>query len=188
MTKKEHSLYMKKYRIKYSKEIAEYNKKYQKEYRKKHRLEHNKSSRKYYSENREYYRKWHKLYDKKYHKKNKKKLTVQHNKYMHNRFKKDIDFRVLCNLRSRIGMALKRNSKSEHTIDLIGCSIKFLKKYLGKQFTKGMSWNNYGKWHIDHIKPCNSFDLSNPEQQRKCFRYGNLQPLWKKDNLIKRKK
>lgn len=53
-----------------------------------------------------------------------------------------------------------------------------------------MSWDNYGrggrKWQIDHIKPCAYFDLTKPEDQRKCFHYSNLQPLWQKDNLEKR--
>jgi len=49
-----------------------------------------------------------------------------------------------------------------------------------------MTWSNYGKgWHIDHIKPCASFDLSNPEQQKICFHYTNLQPLWAIDNIKK---
>jgi hypothetical protein len=51
-----------------------------------------------------------------------------------------------------------------------------------------MSWKNYGKWHIDHIRPCSSFDLSDPQQQRTCFNYSNLQPLWAKDNLNKSNK
>jgi hypothetical protein len=48
-----------------------------------------------------------------------------------------------------------------------------------------MNWENQGEWHIDHILPCASFDLTKEEEQRKCFHYTNLQPLWAKDNMIK---
>jgi hypothetical protein len=51
-----------------------------------------------------------------------------------------------------------------------------------------MTWENHGKWHIDHIKPCASFDLSIPEQQKLCFNFSNLQPLWQRDNLCKKDK
>ena len=72
----------------------------------------------------------------------------------------------------------------------MGCNIDFLKKYIAKKFTKGMSWDNYGLygWHIDHIKPCSCFDLTKPEQQKLCFHYSNLQPLWAKDNISKSNK
>ena len=70
---------------------------------------------------------------------------------------------------------------------LIGCEVDYLMYYIQSKFTKGMNWNNYGKWHIDHIKPCCSFDLSKASEQRKCFHYTNLQPLWAKDNLSKGK-
>lgn len=90
---------------------------------------------------------------------------------------------------TRIYMALKRGGgiKSIKTSDAIGCSVTFLKNHLESKFRDGMNWDNYGKfgWHIDHIKPCASFDLSDQEQQNKCFHYTNLQPLWRSENLSK---
>ena len=75
--------------------------------------------------------------------------------------------------------------KSASTMELVSCSIDKLKQHLESKFTDGMNWDNYGEWHVDHIKPCASFDLSDPDQQRQCFHYTNLQPLWEKDNLKK---
>jgi hypothetical protein len=60
-----------------------------------------------------------------------------------------------------------------------------LRDYLEAKFTEGMTLDNHGKWHIDHIKPCASFDLLHKKQQRKCFHYKNLQPLWAHENLSK---
>ena len=90
-------------------------------------------------------------------------------------------------VRNRLLLAVKRQriGKSDRTMKLIGCSWKDLKKHLENQFVNGMSWDNYGEWHIDHIIPCASFDLSDPNQQRICFNFRNLQPLWAKDNLSK---
>ena len=66
----------------------------------------------------------------------------------------------------------------------MGCTIPYLKKYLESQFNEGMTWENHGEngWHIDHIKPCAAFDLTKPEEQKKCFHYTNLQPLWGNEN------
>jgi hypothetical protein len=103
--------------------------------------------------------------------------------YKNKRRKTDIDFRLLECLRNRLHWALKNNNKIQKTINLIGCNIKFLKKYLENQFKSNMSWDNYGLWHIDHIKPCCTFDLSKTSEQRKCFNFKNLRPLWKIENL-----
>jgi hypothetical protein len=79
------------------------------------------------------------------------------------------------------------NNKNK-IMKLIGCNIEQLKQHLQNQFKLGMSWDNHGKWHIDHIRPCASFDLSKPEEQRKCFHYTNLQPLWAEENISKKDK
>lgn len=97
----------------------------------------------------------------------------------------DPNFRLLRNYRKRIWDALKGNSKSQKTAELIGCTIPQLRLWLVQQFWTGMTLENYGYWHVDHIRPCSSFDLSNPSQQKECFHYSNLQPLWGRDNLIK---
>lgn len=99
----------------------------------------------------------------------------------------NIEFRTKKRLRGRIYVALKRGIKSESTMKLLGCSIDYFKKYFESLFTDGMNWNVYlkGGIHIDHIIPCKNFDLTNSEEQHKCFHYSNLQPLWELDNLRK---
>ena len=118
---------------------------------------------------------------KEYYKKNKAKLIL------YNKLKRqlDINFRISDSLRHRIWKALKGICKSKKTLELLGCSVAELKQHLEKKFTEGMSFDNYGKWHIDHIRPCAKFDLSKGEEQKKCFHYTNLQPLWAEENLKK---
>lgn len=99
------------------------------------------------------------------------------------RRKSDSQYRLKHNLRCRITKCIK--NKSKNTISLLGCSIDQFKVYIESKFTDGMSWDNYGEWHIDHITPCISFDLLDPKQQEICFHYTNLQPLWAIDNLKK---
>jgi len=105
------------------------------------------------------------------------------------RYHTDPAFKILINLRSRVGLALKAQNadKNFKTIDLLGCSPAECRKYLEFLWTEGMSWGNHAVdgWHIDHIIPCKSFNLTDPEQQKLCFHYTNLQPLWAKDNLDK---
>lgn len=121
--------------------------------------------------------------------KNKKRISdynkqnrVKLNKYRKELKLKNPTYAISEKVRCRIHKALKSKdlTKTLSTAELTGCSIKFLKEYLESKFTKGMSWENYGQygWHIDHIKPCASFNLLDPEEQKKCFHYTNLQPLW----------
>lgn len=113
------------------------------------------------------------------------KQTIEYNK---KRREENIEIRIRDSLRARIRLSL--HGKSKNTIKLLGCSIEELKQHLQSQFTSGMSWDNYGLhgWHIDHIKPCSKFDLLKPSEQRKCFGFSNLQPLWAIDNIRKSNK
>ena len=70
-------------------------------------------------------------------------------------------------------------------MDVLGCSPEYLKEHLEKQFSQGMSWDNYGfyGWHIDHKIPLSS--AKTEEEVYQLCHYTNLQPLWAKDNLSK---
>ena len=188
------------YRQKYRNKTFERHKKYRLENKEKVRQAHvvyaNKNKekiklqkQKYYLENKEHIDKRNKQYNEL----NKEKLKPYHKAYntpyCNKRRKNDINFKLRCNLRTRIIMAVKNNQKCGHTMDILGCSIEQFKTYMEKQFQHGMVWSNHGfgkdKWNIDHIIPCASFDLSDPKQQRICFHYTNMQPLWHKDNMKK---
>lgn len=103
------------------------------------------------------------------------------------RSKVDINYRNGRRLRSRLRNALKKAGarRSARMMTLLGCSLEFLKSHLESLFKDGMSWSNYGEWHIDHKRPCASFDLVLKEEQEKCFHWSNLQPLWARDNIRK---
>ena len=63
--------------------------------------------------------------------------------------------------------------------------MEFFKGYIEGKFTEGMNWDNYGQWHVDHKRPCASFNLTIRADQLACFHFSNLQPLWAADNLLK---
>jgi hypothetical protein len=98
-------------------------------------------------------------------------------------------------LRNRLLYVLREagTTRCEGTLSLLGCSFETFVTHIESLFQQGMTWDNHGrwktgepmKWHIDHIRPCASFDLTDPEQQKQCFHYTNLQPLWADQNLIK---
>lgn len=106
--------------------------------------------------------------------------------------KSNVNLKLQITLRGRVYNFLRRKgvqkSKSGSTVSDLGCSVYELKIHLEKQFTDGMSWENHGEWHIDHIRPLSSFDLTDRKQFLQACHYTNLQPLWAKDNLSKGKK
>ena len=159
--------------IVYRTKHREESKAYQAEYYAKHRKEKLEKHSKYYSE----------------HKEEKKVYATKHSEERRNRrknqYRRDPNFRVATLLRTRLRMALSGKMVSISAIELLGCSISHLVLYLENQFEPGMSWDNHGEWHIDHVLPVSSFDLSDLQQQKEAFNWLNLQPLWAEDNLKK---
>ena len=122
-----------------------------------------------------------------YRKDNRNGISKKYCEYEKKRKKEDPIFKLTKTLRSRLGNVIKRKNatKGKSTLELTGCELSFLKGYLESKFEEGMTWENHGEWHIDHIKPYSSFNLIDIEEQKRCFHYSNLQPLWKLDNLTK---
>lgn len=107
------------------------------------------------------------------------------NAYQRERWKNDINWKLKCRLRWFLRQGLKGRQKCTRAEELLGCDIESFKLHLESLFQPGMSFENYGKWHIDHIMPCAIFDLTNREHQKRCFHFSNLRPLWAEDNLRK---
>lgn len=122
-------------------------------------------------------------YRKNYQLKNPDKIKAKHKKQgqqLHRKLRLSQNARIKHALQNFVN-----GKKTKNTVQYIGCDIQFLKQWLEFQFTDGMSFDNYGEWHIDHVKPCCAFDLSKQEDIEQCFNWKNLQPLWKKDNMHK---
>ena len=107
-----------------------------------------------------------------------------HVKAYRQRRKLNVQWRLAKRLRGRLREMLK-GCKAESALRLLGCSIQHFKNHIQESFQKGMAWNNYGAWHIDHIQPCASFDLSNEYQRKVCFHWSNMRPMWATKNLAK---
>lgn len=137
--------------------------------------------------------------------KNKERESIQKREYnkrpeVRERLKKthhkkkvtDINYVIKRRLRSRLRQVTKRlgslKYKYRSSLLLLGCDMDFFKIYLESTFKDGISWDNISLWHIDHIKPCAKFNLTDFNEQKKCFHYSNLQALWGIDNLKKNDK
>ena len=119
---------------------------------------------------------------------NKERINPVKQQRLAERYKEEEAYRIRKNLSRRIVLALKsqNTTKDKTTIELTGCDLNFLVAFIESQFEDWMNWDNHGNWHIDHLRPCASFDLSKPEQQSVCFNFRNLQPLEGHENMKKR--
>lgn len=120
-----------------------------------------------------------------YQKINAEKLNEYRRRYTKQRRSQDRMFAIRLNMRARFKFELaKRGEKqSTKTNKYLGCTWEFLRGYLASKFTDGMSWDNYGDWHVDHVIPLASAQTK--DELIKLCHYSNLQPLWAFDNLSK---
>ena len=178
-------------RIKYNANSKELTQQYYKENKEKYQ----ESSKQYYNNNIEKVKnnsaKWKNLNPKKYksiQKKWHKNNREYHKVWRKDKWDNDPNYKLRILLGNRLNEVLKKNKtyKSSNIIELLDCSLGELKTHLQQQFKNGMSWVNHGTiWEIDHIIPCASFNLSLVEEQKKCFHFSNLQPLFKTTEIAK---
>lgn len=112
------------------------------------------------------------------------KLAAEKKK-RYDRLKNTPEFKITRNLRKRLKKVLKKKTQLGDFVNLIGCSVTELKLHLESQFQEGMNWDNYGEWHIDHIKPICAFNLNDALEVARINHYTNLRPLWKEENCAK---
>lgn len=164
--------------------------------RKKYRLKNIEAIKEY---NKEYKKKYNKEYNKRYYEKNRLKLIKASSIYQSNnkdkrnmneknRRDKDYLYKMKIYIQGRTYKAFKNKgySKNTKTQEMLGVDWIICKKHIERQFVKGMNWDNYGEWHIDHIIPLAS--AKTLEELNKLCHYRNLQPLWAKDNISKKDK
>jgi hypothetical protein len=155
--------------------------KYNKLYRKTHKDIRNRTEyrKQYYYNNQQRFSEWNKKWRK----------NNDRSEYYKNYRNTNPSAKIACYCRNRIRNCIKKGYKSQSSLFLTGCANwNELKIYIESKFLDGMTWDNMGEWHIDHIIPCANFDLTDPKQQKKCFHYTNLQPLWAIDNIKKSNK
>lgn len=99
------------------------------------------------------------------------------------KIKEDVMFKIVDRLRRRSQKYIKKTGLTN--MELIGCSRDELKVYIENKFENGMSYDNYGEWELDHVRPLASYNLENVEEIIECFNYRNIQPLWKNNNRTK---
>ena len=157
-----------------NKRWQEKNKKHLKEY-------HKQWSKKNREHLREYHAKW----------REENREDLNEYKRIYEKTKKDSDpsYKLACYTRTAIYTCLKERNinKYKNTFDYLPYTLEDLMEHLQSQFREDMTWDNYGEWHVDHIKPMVSFNISSPEDEefKECWSLNNLQPLWGEENLSK---
>jgi hypothetical protein len=122
---------------------------------------------------------------------NKDKMKAHSLADYHKKYRSDILFRLRRRARAHVARIKTGHLKSPiRSMEYIGCTVEEFKAHIESLWVDGMTWENNTKhgWHIDHIRPLASFDLTNPEQMKCALHYTNLQPLWARDNLEKHAK
>jgi hypothetical protein len=148
---------------------------------------------------REYVKSWNeknkehrKQYLKEYREKNIDNIRKTKRDYERNRKASDPLYKLICNFRTAIYTVLKENNitKFGHYFDILGYTPEELINHLEKQFTEGMTWDNYGEFHVDHKLPISSFNIKEigDEEFMKCWCLDNLQPMWGEENIRKSNK
>jgi hypothetical protein len=167
--------YSRKWYIENQEHIKEYSKKYYEENKSKER----ERSKRFFENNPDY--------RKNYSKKWKENNPDYEKEWLRNKREIDPAFRLSKNLGRHIRESINRCKGGYHWEDLLGFTLQELKEHLEKQFKSGMTWNNYGIWHIDHIRPISSFSFNSYKDKefKECWALSNLQPLWAEDNLKK---
>lgn len=154
-----------------------------KEYRNKNATKLKEKRKNYYNNNKEKFLQKQKAY------RSRDDVKARRNQLERERKANDRFFAIIANLRTRLSEILsgKRTNRAGSTKKLLGCDLITLKKYLESYFLPGMSWDNYGRdgWVCDHTIPCEAFGPLTEENQRKCFHYSNLKPMWESDNCSK---
>jgi len=107
--------------------------------------------------------------------------------YSRKRRLKDPAFKIKDNIHRGIRALLAGEYRAKKVLSLLGCSEEYFRYYIEMLFKSGMTWKNrgLGGWEVDCKIPCVCFDLASLDDQKKCFHYSNLQPLWRNENSKK---
>lgn len=198
MTTEKNRAYDKAYREKNKERIRERKNRYMKEYYAKNKDRIKEYQASYYKENGERIRErvanWKSenkdvvdAYNKRYREEQEHKR--KHSEYIKRRRAEDPKYKMVCDVRNMLNNAFNKRmkvGKQKRTEEILGCTIDFFIEYLQSQFKEGMTIENHGEWHIDHIIPLSS--ATTEEEVIKLNHYTNLQPLWAKENIVKRNK
>ena len=121
--------------------------------------------------------------NKAYREANKEKLKAYFTEHARTKRRSDSTVRLKHNLRRRLNKAIRGIAKSKSTLEMLGAPIEHVRSHLESKFQPGMTWENYGQWHVDHVVPLALAKTS--QEMEALFHYTNLQPLWALDNIRK---